>query len=141
VPDTIRYLPSPTLANDALNELFHNAWKDHAPVDFSYLPTHSLGWIGAFAGERLVGFVNVAWDGGKHAFVLDTTVHRDYQRQGIGRALVEHALALARAKGVEWVHVDFEPGLEPFYRACGFRATAAGVLRGQSPRWGGSGEA
>ena len=36
---------------------------------------HSLGWVCATdGGGSLVGFVNVAWDGGVHAFVLDTLV-------------------------------------------------------------------
>ena len=86
------------------------------------------GWVCATDGARLVGFVNVAWDGGAHAFLLDTSVHRDYQRQGIGTALVREAIALARDGGAEWLHVDYEEGLEPFYRGCGFRPTPAGVL-------------
>jgi len=125
----VRLVRSPVLSNQALNELFQLAWKNHAPTDFAYLRTHSLGWVGALAGDLLVGFVNVAWDGGRHAFLLDTTVHPDHQRRGLGKALVAQALDLARDAGVEWLHVDFEPGLEPFYRACGFRATAAGVVR------------
>jgi hypothetical protein len=35
---------------------------------------HSLGWVCARDGAELVGFVNVAWDGVVHAFVLDTMV-------------------------------------------------------------------
>lgn len=34
----------------------------------------SLTWVAAWRGEQLVGFVNMATDGGAHAFVLDTTV-------------------------------------------------------------------
>src|SRR4051794_16502999 len=33
--------------------------------------------------ERLVGFVNVAWDGGHHAFLLDTKTHDDWQPHGV----------------------------------------------------------
>ncbi|MFI9379804.1 hypothetical protein [Kutzneria sp. NPDC052558] len=29
---------------------------------------HSLGWVCARSAGTLVGFVNVAWDGGVHAF-------------------------------------------------------------------------
>ena len=32
---------------------------------------HSLGWVVARDGDRLVGFGNVAWDGADHAFLLD----------------------------------------------------------------------
>jgi len=37
---------------------------------------HSLGWVCARDGADLAGFVNVAWDGGAHAFILDTVVAR-----------------------------------------------------------------
>ncbi|MEW3744789.1 hypothetical protein QOZ75_29375, partial [Pseudomonas aeruginosa] len=34
---------------------------------------HSLGWVTARTEVgQLVGFVNVAWDGGAHAFLIDT---------------------------------------------------------------------
>jgi hypothetical protein len=31
--------------------------------------------------------------------------------------------------GVKWMHVDFEPQLQGFYEGCGFRSTAAGLIR------------
>ncbi len=35
----------------------------------------------------------------------------------------------AKAAGCEWLHVDFEPELAPFYfDACGFRPTDAGLI-------------
>ena len=91
---------------------------------------HSLGWVTARApDETLVGFVNVAWDGGDHAFLLDTKTHRVYQRRGIGTELVRIASGHAKAAGCEWLHVDFEADLEPFYLgACGFRPTPAGLI-------------
>ena len=77
----------------------------------------------------LVGFVNVAWDGGVHAFVLDTVVAAAWRRQGIATELVAIAEREARAAGCEWLHVDFEPHLTAFYlEACGFRSTPAGVI-------------
>lgn len=90
----------------------------------------SLGWVTArLAAGDLVGFVNVAWDGGDHAFLLDTKVAGEYQRRGIATELVRRAAAAAGAAGCEWLHVDFEDGLAPFYfGACGFRPTAAGLI-------------
>ena len=125
----IHYRRSPPLTNDALAALFRSAWPAHAERDFAPVLERSLAWIAAFDGARLVGFVNVAWDGGRHGFVLDPTVHPDYRRRGIGSALLRHAADLARERGLEWLHVDFAPELEPFYRAAGFRKTAAGLLR------------
>lgn len=38
---------------------------------------HSLGWVTARTRDGvLVGFVNIAWDGGDHAFLLDTKTRR-----------------------------------------------------------------
>jgi len=90
----------------------------------------SLGWVTArLPGGGLAGFVNVAWDGGDHAFLLDTKVARDHQRQGIATALVSHAVRHAEAAGCEWLHVDFGPHLAAFYLdACGFQSTPAGVI-------------
>jgi ribosomal protein S18 acetylase RimI-like enzyme len=93
------------------------------------LERHALTWIGAFDGERLVGFVQVCWDGGAHAFLLDTAVNPDNQHQAIGTALVKAATDEAEAAGCEWLHVDFEPHLAPFYlKTCGFRPTPAGLI-------------
>ncbi|GIF04947.1 GNAT family N-acetyltransferase [Actinoplanes siamensis] len=93
------------------------------------LARHALTWIGAFEAGELVGFVQVCWDGGPHAFVLDTAVDPDHQGRGIGTALVKAAAEESRAAGCEWLHVDFEPHLEHFYlRQCGFRPTPAGLI-------------
>jgi GNAT superfamily N-acetyltransferase len=89
----------------------------------------SLVHLGAYADAKLVGYVNVAWDGAMHAFLLDPMVHPDVQRRGLGTRLVTLATELARDRGAYWLHVDFEPHLERFYRACGFRPTLAGLIR------------
>ena len=82
-----------------------------------------------FAHE-LVGFVNVAWDGGVHAFLLDTMVSQRVGRQGIGTRLVEVAVAEARATACEWLHVDFDDHLRAFYsEACRFTPVNAGLIR------------
>ncbi|MFH9400863.1 GNAT family N-acetyltransferase [Streptomyces sp. NPDC017638] len=90
---------------------------------------HSLGWVCAWGDGALVGFVNVGWDGGAHAFLLDTVVARACRSRGVGAALVARAADEARAAGCAWLHVDFEEHLRPFYLdACGFEETAAGLL-------------
>ncbi|MFJ1702942.1 GNAT family N-acetyltransferase [Kitasatospora sp. NPDC088346] len=94
------------------------------------LERHSLGWVCARLAGRLVGFVNLAWDGGAHAFLLDTVVAADLRHAGVGRELVAAAVRGAREAGCDWLHVDFEEHLRPFYlEACGFAPTDAGLLR------------
>jgi GNAT superfamily N-acetyltransferase len=117
------------LTDPLLNELFAAAWTDHRAKAFGPVLERSLTWVTAWRSERLVGFVNVATDGGAHAFLLDTTVHPDAQRRGLGRRLVRVAAEEATRAGVEWLHVDFEEHLADFYRSCGFAPTAAGLWR------------
>src|SRR5579863_589735 len=78
---------------------------------------HSLGWVTAREGDHLVGFVNVAWDGRHHAFLVDAMVAPESQRHGVGTELVRRAVDGAEAAGCTWLHVDFEEALEPFYLA------------------------
>ena len=76
-----------------------------------------------------VGFVNVAWDGAIHAFLLDTLVATRVRRRGVGRELVAIAVAEARVAGCDWLHVDFDDELSGFYLgACGFVPTSAGLI-------------
>jgi GrpB-like predicted nucleotidyltransferase (UPF0157 family)/GNAT superfamily N-acetyltransferase len=88
----------------------------------------SLGWVTARDRDRVVGFANVAWNGDRHAFVLDVCVDPGCQRKGIGSRLLLRSIAEARRAGCEVVHVDYKPHLTPFYASCGFAPTAAGLI-------------
>ena len=117
--------------NPELNAL-HAEGFGHRLLDDDWeaqLAGHSLGWVCARDDGKLVGFVNVAWDGGVHAFILDTLVAARAARQGVGTSLVAVARDEARQAGCEWLHVDFEDHLRPFYfGACGFTPTSAGLI-------------
>lgn len=128
--EEILFRISPEIGNEELNALFGEAWPAHSEWDFTRTLAHSLAWVCAYrsGNEQLVGFVNLAWDGAQHAFILDTTVHPDFRRRGIGQRLVHEAVTVAWEHGLEWVHVDYEPHLHEFYDACGFRHTPAGVI-------------
>ncbi|MEU7904323.1 GNAT family N-acetyltransferase [Actinoplanes sp. NPDC049118] len=128
---TIAYGWRAGFGSDALDAL-HAAGFDRPPEGIDWLARverHSLGWVCARLRERLVGFVNVAWDGGAHAFILDTVVAPDVRGRGVGTGLVRVATDGARAAGCRWLHVDYEAGLAGFYqKACGFTPTAAGLV-------------
>jgi GNAT superfamily N-acetyltransferase len=129
----MKYEVNGAVTNEELNGLFSACWprRQTEPDTSHWRPVleHSLAYVIARDNGALVGFVNVAWDGRVHAFLLDPRVHPDYRHQGIGVELVRLAAEAARAAGCDWLHVDFEPELAPFYEACGFRPTPAGLMR------------
>lgn len=118
--------------NEEINQL-HAEGFDHAYAEDDWidrLSRLSLGWVTARDGQGLVGFVNVIWDGGAHAFIEDTLVSHRARRQGVGKRLLAVATEQAREAGCEWIHVDFDDHLKGFYfDACGFRPTNAGLIQ------------
>lgn len=119
---------SSAVTNEELNTLFAAAWNNHSSRDFGPILTRSLLYVCAYENDQLVGFVNFAWDGGVHAFLLDTTVHPVYQRRGIGLQIVRVGIDAVRRYDIEWIHVDYAPHLHEFYTQCGFTPTAAGLV-------------
>jgi len=125
----VQYTTNIRPPGDALRALFQAAWDEPGYDDPAAVLSRSLCFVCAWCGNTLIGFVNVAWDGGIHASIFDTCVHPSYRRQGIGTALVRRAATEAGRRGARWLHVDFEPQLGDFYRGCGFAPTAAGLIR------------
>jgi GNAT superfamily N-acetyltransferase len=118
--------------NAELNALHAEAFDHRLLVDdwSRQVRRHSLGWVCARNRDELIGFVNVAWDGGAHAFILDTVVAISARGQGVGVQLVAVAVESARTGGCDWLHVDFDDHLRHFYgQACGFVPTNAGLIR------------
>jgi GNAT superfamily N-acetyltransferase len=133
---------------DAEVEALHAEGFGHAPTGDGWwerVNRHSLGWVCARprGDGTLLGFVNVAWDGAGHAFVLDTVVAASARRLGVGTGLVAAAVDGAAAAGCEWLHVDFEDHLSGFYLdSCGFTPTGAGLVNlGRGVAHGGHGPA
>ena len=132
---TVAYAWRGDVASSELNELHAEAFGTRVYSDSEWnrdeqLGRHSLGWVTARHDGQLVGFVNVPWDGLVHAWIQDAMVAESARHEGIGAELVAIATAEARAAGCEWLHVDFDERLQPFYiDACGFTPTSAGLIQ------------
>ena len=130
----IDYRISPAVTNDALNALMAESWPGRNPQDFQPVLERSIAYVCAYESVRLIGFVNLAWDGGVHAFLLDTVVHPDLRRRGVGVELVLRAVEAVRGRGLEWIHVDSSSDLASFYARCGFVTAAYAGLIGVDRR-------
>src|SRR3954454_366947 len=97
-------------ANPELNAL-HAESFDHPVLEDDWrtqVERFSLGWVCAREAGELVRFVNVAWDGRVHAFLLDTAVAERFARPGVGTEIARVAVEPSRTGGCEWLHVDFD---------------------------------
>lgn len=65
--------------------------------------------------------------GGWVGYLEDVAVHRDFQGHGIGTALVNHAVAEAKAAGCYKVVLSCFDRLVPFYTRLGFRPYNLGM--------------
>jgi N-acetylglutamate synthase-like GNAT family acetyltransferase len=68
----------------------------------------------------LVGFAAILPREGGDAELDALFVEPEMWRRGIGRALVDHCCAAAKAVGAKSLHVIGNPHAETFYGSCGF---------------------
>jgi predicted N-acetyltransferase YhbS len=88
------------------------AWQSVLTIDEDALSSMRV-WVGEDEGG-VVGFYALAGEG--RSVQLDHLWVRPGQMgKGVGRTLLTHALAEARAAGAEAVVIESEPNAEPFY--------------------------
>jgi ribosomal protein S18 acetylase RimI-like enzyme len=96
----------------AASHLFDGPARTDATARFLAEPGHHL--LIAYEEERAVGFVSGVEvthpDKGTEMFLYELAVDKTSRRRGIGRTLVEHLAALARAAGCYgmWVVTDHD---------------------------------
>ena len=81
---------------------------------------HSLKTYGAYVNDKLVGIIRVVGDGYSVVFIQDLLIYPEYQRKGIGRALLQHILT--EYKDVYQKHLLTENTEKTiaFYKSVGF---------------------
>lgn len=81
----------------------------------------SLLVLGAHEQDTLVGILRAVGDGATVVFIQDILVKPDYQRRGIGTALLTEALS--RYSHVRQIQLatDNTEKTKAFYHSCGFR--------------------
>jgi GNAT superfamily N-acetyltransferase len=129
---TISYSWRGPFHNEAINKLHAEAFQHRIFDDdwWAQVNRHSLGWVCATDADQVVGFVNVAWDGAVHAFILDTMVASTHRGRDIGVEMLKICVREARRHECEWLHVDFEEHLRHFYvERCGVQHTHAGLVK------------
>jgi [ribosomal protein S18]-alanine N-acetyltransferase len=119
--------------NQAFDPAYGEAWNQAQCLGILSLPDVWLSF--ADQGERVVGFAlsRLLTD---EAELLLLAVEPKAQRQGIGRALIEHAAAIAAGKGARRLLLEVRDGNAAIdlYRGAGFGEIGRrrGYYRGES---------
>jgi len=66
-------------------------YTEHPDV-LAFAYHHSLCILGAYESDVLVGLIRAVGDGASILFIQDIIVHPDYQRKGIGTALLKEMM-------------------------------------------------
>jgi glucosamine-phosphate N-acetyltransferase len=80
----------------------------------------------ALMDDKVVGTASVfiepkfIHEGGVVGHIEDVSINADYQKHGIGRALVEHLLSVCRTHNCYKVILDCAESVIPFYERIGF---------------------
>ena len=85
-----------------------------------YLRISPKGCFGAKIGDRLVGTA-IVFLFGRIAWMSLVAVRKDFQRRGIGAALMERGLEYSESEGIELVKLDATEEGTSLYRRFGFR--------------------
>jgi ribosomal protein S18 acetylase RimI-like enzyme len=83
------------------------------------------------ANGRIVGFGRAMTDGVFNAAIYDVVVHRDFQKQGIAKKIME--FLLDKLRNVSCVHLISTTGNEEFYRKLGLKKLKTGMARYLNP--------
>ena len=96
------------------------AYTDH-PHSLKRGFENSLLILGAYTDNRLVGILRAVGDGETVVFIQDILVNPQYQRQGIGTALIKQTMSRYRHVRQLQLCTDLTEKTKAFYRSCGFR--------------------
>ena len=83
---------------------------------------NSLCVLGAYEGDSLIGFLRAVGDGVTVLFVQDLLVRPDWQRKGVGSALMRELLRRYETVYQTELLADGTEELAAFYAALGFRS-------------------
>ena len=114
--------------------LWESVWDSAPAVEQVQLAMeNSVFRVSVYDGEEAVAMARMIGDMGLCYYIKDVVVHPDYQKQGIGRGLINELLDFIKSNGISGTQIFVElcamPDKIPFYEKFGFSANEAQRLR------------
>ena len=114
--------------------LWESVWGGAPSLEQTRLAmAHTLLRVSVYDGERVFAMARMIGDMGLCYYIKDVVVRPEYQKQGIGRMLIDKLLKYIQEHGVSGTDIFVElcalPDKIPFYEKFGFSANEAQRLR------------
>ncbi|MDO9557854.1 MAG: GNAT family N-acetyltransferase [Coriobacteriia bacterium] len=105
--------------------------SDKTPTDLKTSFANSRYVCFVYDDGRLIGVGRALADGIDCSYICDLAIHPDYQRAGLGTAILSRLVEMSR--GHRKIILYAAPGKEDFYRTLGFKRmkTAMALFRDQ----------
>ncbi len=135
---TIEYRENAVITSEQAIDLYNRSTLGerrpvHRPDVFESMLKHANLTITAWDGERLVGIARSLTDFAYVAYLSDLAVDREYQRQGIGRRLVQETKQRLWPECM--IVLLAAPMANDYYAKLGFEPNPRGwVLRGETKK-------
>lgn len=120
----IEYQKKVDITHEALLHLYESVgWSAYTQdnPDLTSLLEGARHYLTAWDGERLIGLIRVVGDGVYIAYIQDVLVHPDYQRQGIGKHLMQTMLTEIRYAKQIILTTENSPATKAFYQSLGMK--------------------
>lgn len=114
-------------------------WNDEyhlTPEELERAIADSWYSVSAYHDSRLIGYGRVIADGVYHALIVDMIVHPDFQRKGIGGAILKKLVERCRVHKIRDVQLFCADGKAKFYEKFGF-VSRPGAAPGMELKKGG----
>ncbi|WP_044748437.1 GNAT family N-acetyltransferase [Bacillus alveayuensis] len=118
---------------DEMKEVYRSVgWTKHTKEIIKQVFEASNVIALATVNGRIIGFGRAISDGVFNAAIYDVVVHRDFQKQGIAKKIMEYLLD--KLSNVSCVHLISTTGNEEFYRKLGLKRVKTGMARYLNPK-------
>ncbi|MBA5729774.1 GNAT family N-acetyltransferase [Aerococcaceae bacterium INB8] len=120
----IEYQKKVDITHEALLHLYESVgWSAYTQdnPDLTSLLEGAKHYLTAWDGERLIGLIRVVGDGVYIAYIQDVLVHPDYQKQGIGKYLMQKMLKEIRYAKQIILTTENSPATKAFYQSLGMK--------------------
>ncbi|MNC24204.1 putative N-acetyltransferase YvbK [compost metagenome] len=119
---TINFAMNEPISASELADLFTNSGINRSINDLERIQRmidNADELISAWENDKLIGIIRALTDYSYSCYISELAVHKNYQRQGIGKRLVETLIEKLGQEEIKYMLTSSNTAID-FYKRCGF---------------------